>query len=564
MSEAEKKRRLYYRQNRSKWLKIGAIILAAVLLVTAVFATVYLILSQNVFVEYTEEGDVKYKVYLKDNDIFGGEYIGEDKMYIASLMDKVALEFRYSMLMAEEAQYSYTYGADANIVIRDTTTKKLIYKGKLSADTPELIPETTVDRDQASQRLLFSKSAEIDYKAYNERAKAIVDALSLSGVTCTLEVEMNISITSSAVTLEEDGKNTYAFSIHMPLNTDKVSFDVMSSVPTGTSKLLAINDGAAKIVFLVLLIVFASLLILYSGAYIVFIYLTRNTDITYAIKVKRVVNNYKSYIQKIINPFEREGYQLLLVDDFTELLEIRDTIQSPILMNENEDRTCTSFMIPTNTKLLYIFEIKVDDYDEIYRKVDEGEETPITTDELPEIEEENEIEDDGANTEEIVLLENVDEEELAVAIELPDVPLSEIDYEEEDDEEEDEGVEVIGVVWPEKSRKSKVYRYDPNGERVTNGDVVLVPSRDVALNKDIIRKATVAHGNHKVDPENIKHPLKKIIGVIRRRAEEALMPNEAQLAEIAQAEAAAIAAAEAASENSEAVSEVSEQEEVNA
>ena len=47
MSEAEKKRRLYYRQNRSKWLKIGAIILAAVLLVTAVFATVYLILSQE-------------------------------------------------------------------------------------------------------------------------------------------------------------------------------------------------------------------------------------------------------------------------------------------------------------------------------------------------------------------------------------------------------------------------------------------------------------------------------------------------------------------------------------
>ena len=147
---------------------------------------------------------------------------------------------------------------------------------------------------------------------------------------------------------------------------------------------------------------------------------------------------------------------------------------------------------------------------------------------------------------------------------MPTVPLSKIDYDEDFDEDADEGVEVIGVVWPGKKRHNKIYRYDPNGESVTQGDVVLVPSRDVALNKDIIRKATVAHGNHKVDPENIKHPLKKIIGVIRRRAEEALMPNEAQLAEIAQAEAAAIAAAEAASENSEAVSEVSEQEEVNA
>ena len=519
MSEAEKKRRLYYRQNRDKWLKIGAIILASVLLVTVVFAAIYFVLSRNIFVEYTEEGDVRYKVYLKENDIFGGEYVGEDNMYIASLMDKVALEFRYSMLMAEEAQYSYTYGADADIVIKDTMTKKLIYKGKLGADTPALIPETTVNRDESSRGLLFSKSAEIDYNAYNERAKAIVDALSLKGVTCTLEVEMNISITSSAVSLEQDEKNTYAFSIHMPLNADKVSFDVMSSVPTGASKLLAVNDGAAKVVFCVLFIVFASLLVIYVGAYVTFIFLTRNTDITYGIKVKRIVNNYKSYIQQIVNPFEREGYQLLYVSDFTELLEIRDTIQLPILMNENADKTCTSFIIPTNTKFLYIYEIKVDDYDKLYG--------------IPE----TDVENDESCTEEIVLLENVDEEALEAAIKLPDYSLSEIDYEEDDDEDEEEGVEVIGVVWPEKAKKNKVYRYDPNGERVTNGDIVLVPSRDVAMNKDIIRKATVAHGNHKVDPDNIHHPLKKIIGVIRRKAEEALMPNDEQLAQITQAEA---------------------------
>ena len=35
-------------------------------------------------------------------------------------------------------------------------------------------------------------------------------------------------------------------------------------------------------------------------------------------------------------------------------------------MTENSDETKTSFLIPTNTKLLYVFEIKVDNYDEIY------------------------------------------------------------------------------------------------------------------------------------------------------------------------------------------------------
>ena len=49
----------------------------------------------------------------------------------------------------------------------------------------------------------------------------------------------------------------------------------------------------------------------------------------------------------------------IVVDAFDEMLEIRDTIQAPILMFENEDKTCAKFMIPTDSKLLYLYEIKV-------------------------------------------------------------------------------------------------------------------------------------------------------------------------------------------------------------
>jgi len=95
-------------------------------------------------------------------------------------------------------------------------------------------------------------------------------------------------------------------------------------------------------------------------------YLSRNVDISYDIKVARLVRNYKSFIQKICNSFDVVGYQVLIIDTFEEMLEIRDTIQSPILMEENDDRTCSKFFIPTNTNLLYLYEIKVDDYNEIY------------------------------------------------------------------------------------------------------------------------------------------------------------------------------------------------------
>ena len=64
--------------------------------------------------------------------------------------------------------------------------------------------------------------------------------------------------------------------------------------------------------------------------------------------------------------FDDEGYQVILIKTFNEMLGIRDTIQSPILMTENRDETATRFLIPTHTHLLYVHEIRVDNYDEIY------------------------------------------------------------------------------------------------------------------------------------------------------------------------------------------------------
>ena len=64
--------------------------------------------------------------------------------------------------------------------------------------------------------------------------------------------------------------------------------------------------------------------------------------------------------------FDCDGYQIVSIQTFTEMLGIRDTIQSPLLMTENRDETMTRFLIPTDTNILYVFDIKVDNYDEIY------------------------------------------------------------------------------------------------------------------------------------------------------------------------------------------------------
>ena len=65
----------------------------------------------------------------------------------------------------------------------------------------------------------------------------------------------------------------------------------------------------------------------------------------YEQELKRILFNYKSYIQKINNEIDYNNYKIIQINTFNEILEMRDTMQSPILMytEENEDRT--KFMI---------------------------------------------------------------------------------------------------------------------------------------------------------------------------------------------------------------------------
>jgi hypothetical protein len=163
-----------------------------------------------------------------------------------------------------------------------------------------------------------------------------------------------------------------------------------ASVATNDSKILASSGTISKNVFKVIAIVAAILEVLVLGGFIAFIFLTRNEDINYTIKLKKLVASYRSYIQQLENDFATDGYQILVIKTFNEMLGIRDTIQSPILMRENEDKTMTRFYIPTTTNLVYIYELKVENYDEIYNSapVDDEDVDLIDTEDVITLDEE--------------------------------------------------------------------------------------------------------------------------------------------------------------------------------
>lgn len=552
MSENEKKRRASYKKNRDKVIFVQSVIVVILTLATLISALVAYNLNKDYFINYTESGNIDYNVFLKENEFYEDNYIGQGQSYVASLIDNIIADFNYRIRMdADDVNYRYSYRITSRLEIIDDSSKKAIFN-------PEYVLVEKNNKVQKSgDTLQINEIVVINYDEYNDIANKFLETYALTqDTTSNIVVTLTVEVLSDCNALSGSSIDNYTSELRIPLTTKTVNIKMTSAVPDDESNMMICTRGAGSEVFKTTAIVLGIVDILMIILLVAFIYLTRTDDITYTARVKKIVTQYKSYIQRIKNIFDTSSYQVIYIDTFDELLEIRDTIQAPILMHENEDKTCAKFIIPTDNKLLYIFEIKIDGYEEpelpkkpepepttivkpnitnvvrpivkvVLTKPEQPEqpEEPVVEDEAtietiyeePEIEADDEIVplvitdfDDDLIEEEIVE-EAVEDEPVAEEVEedIPDIPeIVEIEN----------GVEVIDVIIPNGDSECS-WRYDPDGNNVEIGDVVLVPSKDTDSDKEVVREAEVSKGNYIVAENEIESPLRKIIGVVKRRAE---------------------------------------------
>ena len=68
-----------------------------------------------------------------------------------------------------------------------------------------------------------------------------------------------------------------------------------------------------------------------------------------------ILTSNPPYISKVEDEFNMKEYQILKVHSFVDLLEIRDTMQIPIIMIENKESLSTCYIIPTTNNILYFY-----------------------------------------------------------------------------------------------------------------------------------------------------------------------------------------------------------------
>lgn len=361
MSDIEILRRQMYKETRKKRLIVQIVALVLVVVIALGSFLTYDRMNRTYYIEYTEDSTIDYQVIYQQNKYFDDLVRGKDQTYIAYLIDHITADFQYQMDMdAANVDFNYSYSIVAQLVVEDKETGKPYYT------TEEALLPCTQKTSLGSNKVNIREQVDIDYSRFNATATELMNAYQLSNATATLIVSLDVQMLSSCDQFDRNNENAYAADLRIPLN--KLTMDIIttSSTPSAESKVLAYNTANNQHIFLMGGYIASGLALLLSLILIVYIHVTRNEDITYTARVRKLLNSYSSYIQRMDGDFDSRDYQIIPVKSFTDLLGIRDTLQAPILMTENRDCTMSRFLIPTDSKLLYTFEIKVDNYDEIY------------------------------------------------------------------------------------------------------------------------------------------------------------------------------------------------------
>lgn len=382
MTERKRQMRLKRRERRrARYKRRVTINVVAIALVALVIAGLYIAndrITEATYIEYSESAGVKYSVKIPKDAPFYSQYlesfsqyadengdlwIPTDHAYPTMAATLVRITFNYQLeVCSPDVDYEYTYRIVAQPEVVDGATKNKFP-----------LPKTVIEQSDepikgvAGSKVDFNKNIEIDYHYYNNIVKSFEEQLEIRNATENLIITMEVEVIGSSEKFENNAENTCVIKVTMPLNEN--AFDVnysTSSNHCGDCKILCDTADGVKGQLVDIANTLVKVEIALVAILLIGLYISKNKDITYYNKVQRLVNSYRSFIQKVENGFDTTGYQIVVIASFREMLAIRDTIQSPILMSENTDKTKCQFFIPTNTKILYLFEVKVDDYDKLY------------------------------------------------------------------------------------------------------------------------------------------------------------------------------------------------------
>lgn len=300
---------------------------------------------------YNANGNIDYKVYLKENNFYKDKYLGEGMTYVTSLVDYIDIDFNYNFDVSEKVDIDYEYNIFAKLVITPEDNSKVLF------DEKYILKSNKVENNlYDSKKYNLSQTIKLDYNYYNDLANTFK---STYGVNCNSKLYVGLEIdTKGKDENYQTGFNNsnnieIVFSLtkkQVDINTDSATLDIDENLDLGTEEVIK-NKG--YLVLGAILIVVAIIMVIST---IKTILNFRNQKDGYTRYIDKILNNYDRAIVETQYIPDLEEYEVIEVNKFSELLDVRDTLRLPIIYSPiKEKESC--FYIRHDT-VIYMHYVK--------------------------------------------------------------------------------------------------------------------------------------------------------------------------------------------------------------
>ena len=279
---------------------------------------------ENIKIEYSEKNNINYKVYLKENDFFENEYLGMNKTYIASLIDRIDINFKYNFDLKEKISGSYSYYIRGII----SANKANGGTGNYWSKEYKLFEKKDIKYSSTNQ-IEIDENVSVNYQEYNDILNSFKKEFGLS-MNGNLKIELVIENKISSekvnrVILKED-----EFNLNIPLTSLTIEVPIQADGSAKTGTLVDEKVYDESVVYQVLEIS-SYLLFGMSGLCILYmLVLEIKSESEYNKKLRKILKVYDGILVEVANLPNFEKFDIIQVKSFEELIDAHSEIRKPI------------------------------------------------------------------------------------------------------------------------------------------------------------------------------------------------------------------------------------------
>lgn len=322
-------------------------IIVSVIIGGILFANSFNLLEKNT-ISYKESNNIHYTVLLKDNNILEEKEMTSNLNYIASLIDKVNVNYIYSFNPEELLKGMYNYNVVATINIVDELTGELYYE-------KEYVLIDSIKEHILKSKLTINNTLEIDYNYFKDIAyKSIIyygeHAKANLNVSFNVEKDLNLEEFKN-----NDLNNIVTSNIVIPLTNEEKNIKILSNnydIESNLNKLDVYDEKDDLNLFYSIIFLVITLCLIYK--LIKLLKALKVKENKYDKKLLSIKRKYNKIIVDVDTQPDFTEYKVTKITKFNELIDVRNSYKDPIRFYEVTPHTkCHFYIIHKNEIFLY-------------------------------------------------------------------------------------------------------------------------------------------------------------------------------------------------------------------